>query len=361
MKKSLFIMALGAIALMSCSQDEIIEVKQDAIAFSAFTENASRADATTDAGTLTEFNVYAYVNEDGEKLYFNEVASKSDGIFKTTNTYYWPSAAVDFYCVYPSDKTLTNKGISSYKCANFSPAYHNEDLLYSVSLDNTRTSGNVNSNGTATINFRHALAMVEFKFEKSSVYGLDLTINSLTIKNIINQRSYELPNKSTDPNFETATKEKELAAADELPEDTRGTWSNMDGVSAADYFFSFTTGTLAVGLDIDAKDVAVGNNISYFVMPQTLTAAEVVNTTWSNNYILIDCKIVKNNVTIKNGNVAIPISGEWKEGYKYTYTFKFGEGAGYEPGTDKPVVVPITWDITVDAMQNTDAVDVPMV
>ena len=58
MKKSLFIMALGAIALTSCSQDEVLEVKQDAIAFSAITENASRATAST---TLDKFKVYAYV------------------------------------------------------------------------------------------------------------------------------------------------------------------------------------------------------------------------------------------------------------------------------------------------------------
>ena len=55
-------MALGTIALTSCSQDEVLEVKQDAIAFSAITENASRATAST-AGTLTDFVVYA--NENG--------------------------------------------------------------------------------------------------------------------------------------------------------------------------------------------------------------------------------------------------------------------------------------------------------
>ena len=59
--------------------------------------------------------------------------------------------------------------------------------------------------------------------------------------------------------------------------------------------------------------------------------------------------------------VAIPTSDiKWEQGKKYVYTFIFGEGGGYippvdpeEPDTDpedpgKPVLVPITFQVTVD-------------
>ena len=46
----------------------------------------------------------------------------------------------------------------------------------------------------------------------------------------------------------------------------------------------------------------------------------------------------------------IPVSGTWKEGYKYTYTFIFGQGAGYKDDLVTPVIVPISFNLTVDEL-----------
>ena len=52
--------------------------------------------------------------------------------------------------------------------------------------------------------------------------------------------------------------------------------------------------------------------------------------------------------------LAIPADFTWEQGKKYIYTFVFGKGnGGYDPDPDPsdpatPVLVPITFDITVD-------------
>ena len=42
----------------------------------------------------------------------------------------------------------------------------------------------------------------------------------------------------------------------------------------------------------------------------------------------------------------------WKQGKRYIYTLIFGEGGGFNPDPDpenpEPVLVPITFDVTVD-------------
>lgn len=85
-------------------------------------------------------------------------------------------------------------------------------------------------------------------------------------------------------------------------------------------------------------------------------------------YFLIKCKVwnvsgdsyTPGDVAIWEGNdhgpanVAIPVTLNWQEGKKYIYTFIFGKGAGYDPEGPTPVMVPITYDVTVDDFVNAD-------
>lgn len=285
MKKSLFIMALGAIALTSCSQDEIIEVKQDAIGFSVATENASRATTIT-TSDVEKFKVYAYVEEnDVETEYFEEIASKDGNIFKPDNVYYWPQAEVKFCSLYPETMELNvNKQIEDYQVVNFD-TYHDVDLLYSVATAQ-RGVDNVTSTGTAAINFRHALSKVEFKFENSALYGLDIKINSIAVMNINNKATYTLPDTETEASTGDGT-------------EVRGEWANYGVVDAEKDLYQFNLTSLVDGvstpLAVPANDNAVGDGVEYFVLPQTLEPATVG--TWDKVYFKIDCVIKKNDVT----------------------------------------------------------------
>ena len=52
--------------------------------------------------------------------------------------------------------------------------------------------------------------------------------------------------------------------------------------------------------------------------------------------------------------VAIPVSIDWKPGRKYIYTFNFGSNTtgGFDPTTGEDVLIPISFDVTVDDFVN---------
>lgn len=350
MKKSIFMVALAALAMTSCSQDEVLEVKKDVMSFSAFTENASRATATT-ATTLGNFVVYANENDGDDSTtdlpYITGVeASKTfntggNGAFKLKETYYWPIKALDFYCIAPASEgvidaiTLANNipAISTYTVRSA----HTEDLLYSVATGLKRGEGNVGTDGVAHLNFRHALAMVQFKFASASAYDLDVTVSKIKLVNVAQTGAYALPSVAT------------LAAAFETA-NTHGDWTIAEGAYVEEYAWEEShTATVAT---------ASTAGTTYFVLPQTVTAATPADVaegaTWEGAFFEISCVLKKDNVTVYTGEVAIPVAATsytWEEGHKYVYTFTFGQGGGYYPGSNDPAIVPISFDITVDEMQ----------
>ena len=115
------------------------------------------------------------------------------------------------------------------------------------------------------------------------------------------------------------------------------------------------------------------------MIPQALTAWDpettgALSSTNKGVYFLVDCQMQsgKDDVTVwptaemdtdKDGyaEVAIPASDlTWEQGKKYIYTFVFGKGGGYEPGTDPdpdPTLYGIDFTVTVDEFINGFAPD----
>lgn len=346
MKKSIFMVALAALAMTSCSQDEILEVNQDEIKFSAFTENASRATAVT---SINDFKTYAYVG--GTKYIDGLVATNNGGVYKFAEQgYYWPASAVNFYSVYPSTLSLTKDASTEAHSLEFTvDSDDNVDLLYSVLI------GAVKGNATAGkigLNFRHALSMVEFKVSSLGTYGLDVNVSQIELVNVKQTREFTLPLVSTTPWLD----ENPDADATTVDGASRGSWADNTNTTSATY-----TWGVSLAADATSGDATSAASGTFFLMPQTFTPATPVNGTWSNTYFLISCTIEKNGVmihdTATNGKVAIPALGvgsttEWKQGYKYQYTLTFGSGAGYQENKTDAVVVPMSFSVTVDQFQN---------
>ena len=109
MKKSLFIMALGAFALTSCSQDEVLDVQKDAVQFSVVADKASRGniyesdlvDLQKAASEKGGFNVTAFNSTGG--VFMNAVDVVWNGtIWNYENTKFWPTTeSIDFYSYAP--------------------------------------------------------------------------------------------------------------------------------------------------------------------------------------------------------------------------------------------------------------------
>ena len=111
MKQKLFLAAMAAIAMTSCSNDETLEINtgtEQAIDFR--TAMATRATETT-IDNLSSFYVTAFNENIIEAPYFENLEFTKDGdssIFTSEDKYYYPGDGTDltFYAYAPSAEKL---------------------------------------------------------------------------------------------------------------------------------------------------------------------------------------------------------------------------------------------------------------
>lgn len=180
--KKVFFMALAAAAMVSCSNDEVVDLNQEAIAFGDnFIENSTRAiDPSYSTEALTQFNVWGSVANDGETAYIpiftndNVEGTVGAGIVWecTTKTQYWIAGRK-----YNFAAIVNNSGTGTVYCyGNKLPGNivgftsdGTTDLLYARSATDIvgLASGNVPVNFT----FNHMLAKVQFTVENTTNLG----------------------------------------------------------------------------------------------------------------------------------------------------------------------------------------------
>lgn len=360
MKKSLLMVAIVALAFASCSKDEVVEVQQDAVTFNVVADNASRANVYANNNLPGEFMTYGYAGVSGEVKtipYANgeKVVRKDTNGNKyvfDNNVWFWPiEANLDFFCYAPvAGVTYEAKTIKDFSVNT--DITKQVDLIYAVAKDQNKAADKATG---VDLNFRHALSQVVFQVKSLASVGLDVKVNSIKIANIEQAGTFAFAESSTE---NAVTSVDDIEAAGE----GWGTWT-LAGTKA-----DFSTGTLATALEVAPNDQAVAASEALLLMPQTLAPATAG--TWTDGaYFLIDCAITKNGVTLWPassetdgfGEVAIPAGAiTWKQGVKYTYTFVFGKGGGYEPGTDNPVLVPIDFNVNIDVFADTDGGSIDM-
>ena len=416
MKKSLFIIALGAFALTSCSQDEVLDVQKDAVQFSVVADKASRGniyesdlvDLKKAADDKGGFNVTAFNSTGGVFMKAVDVVWEGS-IWNYTNTKFWPTTeTIDFYSYAPiALKNAANTTIDFNK-DNRTIAYEvpttcadQIDILYAVNNNLTKETGNV------SVNFRHALAQVVFQ-AKNVKSDLNIEVTNVRIVNVKNSGTFTLPTADTAPYLD------EVADGDAASVDgaSRGTWAQGDvykSYSAAlkdtDPIVIPTDGTKEVLSDVECPLLVMPQEIqtpvgvdddtdgkvdylpinegkTYFAVKCRITQSENGAETllWPSKDVLVD----QNGVIQTKGYAevfipaTVPTANAWKQGYKYVYTFVFGEGAGFigpngslpetgDPSTGEqddvtpptdvedpgmPVLVPVTFTVTVDQFQN---------
>ena len=169
MKKVLF--ALFAVAAMvSCSNNEVIELNREQIAFGdTFVDNATKADYST--GKVVEgFKVYGTVTANSNTMQVFNGADvtrdgKADGVaWNCTTTQYWlPSATYSFAAIVDGEAATQNNGLPA--TINHAVAV-GADLLYAtatVTTNDTATPiSGVNGNKVVAFNFTHLLSKLQF-------------------------------------------------------------------------------------------------------------------------------------------------------------------------------------------------------
>ena len=397
MKKSMFLVAIAATALASCTSDELVQVNNgNEIKFAIAADNDSRA-ATVfcNANLMPGFQVYAgYQNEGAWSTFIEEdlITVLSDGKCTQSETRYWPEkGTLDFYGLVnlngdgytlESASNLDDQitwGVETPVVNDFTPntdVTKQTDLLYAVA------TGKSSSSAPVLMNFRHALSQIEFR-AKNDNPALQVFVSAVRIGQTYAKGSYTLPKLSTEDNLvdHTVDKDDDYAAAHENA--NRGTWA-VNTNEKADYYVPFNEVSVAYGTTQDltiSTDGAQTNNNSLLLIPAMESGSATTawdpasdnNTAYNGTYIAVYCKILNvagdsydantDVAVLHEGWAVIPASFKWKQGKKYIYTINFTKGGngGYEetpvdpskpevPGTptDTPVLTGIKFQVTVD-------------
>ena len=365
MKSKYLVVALSAVALVACNNEDVLEVNQGrGISFQVATEASTRAQATT-TSTIDNFKVWGFT--DGKTLMNGLEVSKDGDDWTYDGTIFWPATDVDFYSVSPAENCGGTVNISkdAQKITNFTVNTDQNkqvDLLYAVNKDETKED---HAASAVNINFRHALSQIVFK-AKNTNENLKVIVKGVKIANIKKKGDFTYPTSATTNNV--------ASESGSITSGTQGTWGTPTEAT------TFSEGMDANGVTLNGKvETAVdlttttGENANktytgaLFMIPQALTPWEPSKTgalsqTNIGVYFLLNCQILSGtNKDIQVwpsdadetfAEIAVPAETlTWEQGKKYVYTFIFGEGAGYEPGENPnpdPTLVGIDFDVTVD-------------
>ena len=370
MKSKYLAVALSAVALVACNNEDVLEVNQGrGISFQVATEASTRATATT-TSTIGNFKVWGFT--DGKTLMNGLEVSKDGDDWTYDGTIFWPATDVDFYSVSPAENCGGTVSITkdAQKITGFTVNTDQSkqvDLLYAVNKDETKDD---HAASAVNINFRHALSQIVFK-AKNTNKNLKVIIKGVKIGNIKKAGDFTYPTQATTP--------QNTSADGTIVATTQGTWSNVSTTT------TFEAGITELTLDgvKDAQNLTTTDEDVYtgalFMIPQELTAWDpsttgALNSSNTGVYFLVDCQILSGtNKDIQVwpseadetfAEIAVPANTlTWEQGKKYVYTFIFGEGAGYEPGEEPnpdPTLVGIDFKVTVDVFRDGANQDIDM-
>ena len=348
MRRKLFLLAVAAAALASCSSDETLSVNQgledaNTISFRPAIQGMTRAANGTGLKTTPWENgdilyVNAIRNTSPKTMYFQDEFVKDNVGFNSSAKHFWPNDiatnkiyftafwGASYKTVSPSTNYAAN---DEYKLGTTytvpDDVASQKDLLFakSATLDDKPTDGKV------TLNFRHMLSQVCVKVANSEA-NLKITITGVRVGYLNKAGNFSYTGDPTTDAVKIA----------------RGNWSLTDDASKnASYLFQQNvTSTVLSGTT--AAQPFVGGFTPWILMPQDLTEATAYTSArgsagpvddsakdLNGAYLALKMTIADNTTSaeiVADQWCYWPIGTEWKPGYKYTYTINAGSG-GYQP------------------------------
>ena len=186
MKKSLFVLGVAVAALASCTNEEVVSVPQsNAIAFSSFVNNATKADATITTDNLTAFNVFGQY---ATTSVFTNAPFTGKGQSWTGEVAYWVvNETYRFGAYSDGNGSLADDGVSftfgsannaSLTFSNYSAK--DADLVAALSSDETRADLSTTP-AKVGLTFKHMLSKVKFTFTTTDNHDLTFKVTDLKI------------------------------------------------------------------------------------------------------------------------------------------------------------------------------------
>lgn len=178
-------LAAGAVVLAGCAKIETTDVPEGrVIGFDNFVTNAVKS--IDNAEALTTFFVYggptnAYTDFNGVEV------TKTAGVYEYNPAQYWDESATYQFAAYSDENAkivdnvsfVTDEGDNQYhlKIEDYTTD-GSKDLVYAYTSDIQYAT----SNGTVTMDFRHILSKIIFRFSKNeTLNGSTITISDVEI------------------------------------------------------------------------------------------------------------------------------------------------------------------------------------
>ena len=332
MKKNIFLISMTMLALISCTNDEVIQINNgQKIDFHIGMETRA---TVLDQGSLNEFYVTA-LTEKGEP-YFSDIkfTKGNDNYFTSAKEYYWPSTGdLHFFAYYPSAETLGST--ISITEANKTLTGYTPSAEISEQLDfiTAKTVGNKANNSTGVaLEFNHQLSQIEIKgLNKNEGYIID--VKAISIRNVIktgdfdfglslwNLNSDEEDIVSYDIEFSNAIRLDETAQSlmgDEgnamLIPQKRPKWIASEATTTSEENGE-DDGSTGEG-EASGNEEQTSTNGSYLAFK--------IRVTTESGVLIYPLEGDENLYAW----VAYPLAFDWEPGYKYSYNCDFTDGLG---------------------------------
>ena len=322
MKKSFLMFGVAAMALASCTQNEVVEYAENrAIQFDTFVNNNTRAVTELKTENLTKFNVFAYHGTN--TVDYNNVlvtGNSTSGWTPAANAYWQADNAYEFAAYSDQNGELSNVSFANKTLTFTGYEVAGKDLVAAqTSVD---AQDNVNKYTAVNLNFYHMLSHIKFTFTNSDAADYTLKISNIKITA-----------------GKTAT----------------GTFT-MTALSTPSITWNATDSNNGEYTIAEIADIAKGANQtteseSLLILPQNTDNLKVTFTA-----TLTDAGGAK----IAEGNFEAPLdidrgvqTSNWMPGYRYNYTATLnGDNVPVDP--ENPDVKPkkIEFNVTVDEWEN---------
>lgn len=317
MKKFLFFAAAASVALVSCVNDETMEmapvakkVSFDTPVMNTQTRATKFGEIKTTYPTNENFVVYAVRHEGNFTAWTAGTAfmsnvevtynSAKNGWGNSTTDYYWPEDGdkLTFGAFSPTDvasaASYTDKGLQLSAFTVPATLATQYDLMYSDLATNKTANETYGGYTGVPINFNHALSSVEFKIAKSSELKETATLTKIEVVGLANTGAFD--------------------------QNIGGTaqWTGTSGSETYDVFTGsqeFTT----------AETRAHNGGADMLLLPQTLTNAAIVNITYTLNGQSYTRPVALNELKDASSNVV----STWVMGTRYVYTISLNADVIY--------------------------------
>lgn len=279
MKKSFLMLGVAAMALASCTNDEVLNVADSrAISFDTFVGKSTRAvNDLNGTDKFTQFIIYgAFTKGEETATVFNGDAAtrENDAASWSYPTQYWVEGAAYKFAAYSNGNTTANASFDeSTGALTISEYVVGENDL--VLVDEVSATGQKNGNTAVGLTMKHLLSKVNFKFSHTYDEALTVTVSKLKINQALNKGTHN------------------------------NTWAPDEEGTKADKAYGNVTASAA---GVESEEC--------YLLPQSnkdLKASFTVTVSYEDGSIVAQKDF--SNVSLASGG-----TNKWEEAYAYTYS-----------------------------------------